>query len=401
VAVPGDPDAPHEEAALGVDFVSNLSRFLGFIIDHNVRFTVRGDIFKTTEKRILQELIPNPGRELDRGEVLDLLYRFARHYNLIESTGERTFALTASGREWEPQELDVKMRTLFEFALDERELGGEYFHQVRMRHILLRLLKRIEAGVWYDIMYLPFLARNNYLCSLDDELTVDEYFQTRTSGGHHVPMEDLQRMAWNLVSWARKRLYLLGVVDLGYDSSGHPVALRLTRIGARLLGMSDGEEARPAIGSLVVTQDFEVVLFPTEDDSGLIHDLDRFCERERLGHLRHFRISERTVKRALAEGMSLARICETLELNARTPVSQNVLFSIKSWASQAGLLFLTRDLRLSGGDPDTLRRFTHDPGVRPHLKQVLSETEVQMKGGVSPARLRVLLRDLGYLIELA
>ena len=400
VAVPGDPDAPHDEAALGVDFTSNLSRFLGFIIDHDVRFTVRGEIFKTTEKRILQELIPNPGRELDRAEVLALLYRFSRHMNLIESTGERTFALTLHGREWEPQDLDTKLRALFEYVLEERELGGEYFHQVRMRRILLKLLKRIETGIWYDIMYLPFLARNNYLCALDDELTVDEYFQTRLAGGHHVPMEDLQRMAWNLVGWVRKRLYLLGIVDLGYDRSGHPVALRLTRIGARLLGMSEVDEARPAIGSLVVTPDFEVVLFPTADDSELIHDLDRFCEREREGHTRHFRVSERTVKRALSEGMTLVRICQTLELNARTPVPQNVMYSIKSWASQAGLLFLTRDLRVRGEDPDRIRRFAHDPGVRTYVKKILSEHEVQLKSGVSVSRMHSLLRALDYLIEL-
>ena len=59
---------------------------------------MRGDIFKTTEKRLLEELIPNPGRELSRSEVLDFIYAFARHERIIESTGERTFALTAHGR---------------------------------------------------------------------------------------------------------------------------------------------------------------------------------------------------------------------------------------------------------------------------------------------------------------
>ena len=38
--------------------------------------------------------------------------------------------------------------------------------------------------------------------------------------------EDLQRLSWNLVNWVRKQLYLLGIVDLGYDSNGHPVAMR-------------------------------------------------------------------------------------------------------------------------------------------------------------------------------
>lgn len=398
VAVPGDPDAPHEEASLGVDLVSNISRFLGFILDHSVRYTVRGEIFKTTEKRIQQDLIPNPGRELQRADVLNFIFRFARNTGLIESTGERTFALTRPGRDWEPQALDAKLRALLDYMVEEREVGGEYYHHVRMRRIFLRLVKRVEPNVWYDIMYLPFLSRNQYLCGLDDALTADDYFQNR--GSRFAPMEDLQRMAWNLVVWVRKRLYLLGMVDLGYDRAGHPVAVRLTRIGARLLGLPDDGGERPVIGNLVVTPDFEVVLFPSGDDGELIHDLDRFCEREKMGHLKHFRVAERTVKRALSEGMSLARMVSTLESNARTPVPQNVLYSIKGWALQAGLLFMTKKLLVRGEDAEALQRFAHDPGVRPLVRRVLDERHVQLKEGTSAKRMHSLLRDLDYLIEL-
>lgn len=399
VAVPLDPDAPYDEASLGVDLVSNISRFLAFILDHDVRFTVRGEIFKTTEKRILQELIPNPGRELERAEVLNFIYRFARSAGLIESTGERTFALTSDGRRWEPQGLDSKLQALFEYALEEQDVGGEHYHQLRMRRIFVRLLKRIEPDVWYDIMYLPFLARNNYLCSLD-ELAVDEYFDARSQTAQHAPMEDLQRMAWNLVGWVRKRLYLLGLVDLGYDRAGRPVALKLTRIGARLLGMLEQALDRPMMGALVVTPDFEVVMFPTGDDAELTHDLDRFCDREKVGNPTHFRITDRTVHRALAEGMSLARIVATLEQNARTPVPQNVLYSIRDWAQQAGLLLLTDDLRVRGRNPEVLRSFALDPGVRPYVKRVLDDECVQLKNNISPARMRSLLRELDYIIEL-
>ena len=398
VAVPGDPDAPHDSAGLGVDLVSNISRFLAFIIGHNVRFTVRGEIFKTTEKRILSDLIPNPGRELERAEVLQFIYRFARHADLIESTGERTFALTPAGRAWEEQELDAKLRTLFDYVLEEPGLGGEYYHQVRMRHIFLRLVKRIEPGVWYDIMYVPFLARNTYLCRLD-ELAVDEYFAALGAGAHS-GCEDLQRMVWNLVGWVRKRLYLLGLVDLGYDGSGRPVAMRLTRTGARLLGMVEPEPETPRVGNLVVTPDFEVVLFPTGDDASLIHDLDRFCERERQGDLKHFSISKRSLRRALVEGMSLGRMVRTLELNARTPVPQNVLYSVRDWAAQAGLLSLSKDLCVSGSDPEVLRKLVQDPGVKSYVQEVLADGRVQLKGGTSAPRMRSLLRELGYLIEL-
>lgn len=398
VAVPGDPDAPREEASIGVDLASNISRFIGYILDHSVRFTVRGEIFKTTEKRILQELIPNPGRELAREEVLAFIYGFARHARLIESTGERTFALTAQGREWEPRPLEEKLERLLEFTMEERDLGGEYFHQARMRRIFLRLLKRIEVGIWYDLMYLPFLARNTYLSNLD-ELAVEDYFQAH-GGGHVTPMEDLQRLAWNLVGWVRKRLYLLGIVDLGYDGHNRPVAMRLTRMGAKMLGIAAEHDESAGIGNLVVTPDFEVVLFPTGDDSELVHDLDRFCTREKNGHLVHFRILEKGVHRALAEGMFLRRILSTLIQNSRTPVPQNVVYSIRDWASHAGLLQLSKKCEVQCDDAETLARFLADPGVRPYISKTIDERHVKLKSKATPKRLQSLLRDLGFLVEL-
>jgi hypothetical protein len=398
VAAPGDPDAPHDEASLGVDLVSNISRFVGFIIDHDVRFTVRGEIFKTTEKRILRELIPNPGRELARSDVLDFIYGFARHTRLIESTGERTFALTSRGREWEPLSLDEKNRALLEYTIEERDLGGEYFHQARMRRIYLRMLKRVEVGVWYDLMYIPFLARNTYLSNLD-ELAVEDYFAARNGAGHYTPMEDLQRLAWNLVNWVRKRLYLLGFVDLGYDGNSRPVAVRLTKLGARLLGIATKCEERASVGNLIITPDYEVVLFPTGDDAELIHDLDRFCKREKNGHLVHFRILEKGVHRALSEGMYLRTILSTLEDNSRTPVPQNVKYSIRDWASHAGLLRINRAREVRSDNAEILERFRSDPGVRPYLTGEEGGALVKLKKRASVSRLQSLFRELGFLVE--
>jgi len=400
VAVPGDPDRPHDEAGLGVDLVSNISRFISYIMENNVRFTVRGEIFKTTEKRILQELIPNPGRELERSEVLDFIYRFCRHEGFIETTGQRTFALTTRGRDWEPKSLEEKQRALLAYALEEREVGGEYFHQARMRRIYLRLLKRVEPDVWYDLMYLPFLTRNTYLSNADD-LAVEDYFTARAGdGGTSTPMEDLQRLAWNLVGWVRKRLYLLGFVDLGYDVSGRPVAVRLTRTGAKLLGMTDpGEEDGPVLGNLVVTPDFEVVMFPTGDDAELIHDLDRFCKREKLGHLIHFRITEKAVLRALAEGMFQSRILGTLERNSRTPVPQNVIYSIRDWGRSAGLMVLDKQRLLRCENGEVMKRFMQDPGARPYINKAVDDASVQLKKNHTPKRLKSLLRELDYLVE--
>jgi len=399
VAVPGDPDRPHRESALSVDLVSNISRFIGFILEHNVRFTVRGEIFKTTEKRILQELIPNPGRELSREAVLDFIYDFTRSARLIESTGERTFAMSSEGRVWEQKDLEEKLRALLEFSVEEKNLAGDYYHQVRLRRIFLRLLKRIEAGTWYDLMYLPFLARNTYLSSLD-QLAVEEYFATRNHGGQYAPMEDPQRLAWNLSKWVRSRMYLLGLVDLGYDASDRPVALRLTKVGARLLGAVDGApQLMPVLGSLIVTPDFEIVLFPTGDDAELVHELDRFAVRERQGETLHFRLNEKSVQRALSEGMYLSRILSTLRGHSRTPVPQNVLYSVRDWGAHAGLMVLDERGVLRCEDEATFKRFQQDAGAKNYVREVLDVKRVQLKMRFTTRRTQALLRDLGYLVE--
>lgn len=398
VAVPSDPDAPHDEAALGVDLMANISRFLAYIIDHAVRFTVKGEIFKTTEKRILTELIPNPGRELERAEVLQFIFRFSRAAGLIEVTGERTFKLTAAGRDWESQDLDAKLAGLFEHVTFELDEAHESIHHPAMRRILATLMKRLEVGVWYDVMYLPFLARNAYLSQLD-ALEVDEMIAARGAAGAGAA-EDLQRLAWNLVGWVRRRLYLLGLVDLGYDDKGHPVAMRLTRTGARVLGIDAPEEETFGIGRLVVTPDFEVVLFAEGDDAVLTHDLDRFTDRTKDGALRQFRISEKSVHRGLVEGMTLNKMREVLTMNARTPVPRNVLQSIRDWATKSGLLLLGPDHVIRAQDSGILARFARDAGVRPFIKGTLDGGALQLKTKTSLARYRTLFRDLGYLIEL-
>ncbi|MFT5285077.1 MAG: hypothetical protein ACI8TQ_001238 [Planctomycetota bacterium] len=400
VAVPGDPDRPHEELALGIDLVSNLSHFLAFILDNDVRFTVHGEIFKTTERKILQHLIPNPGRELSREEVLSFIFRFAHDQGLIDSTGERTIAMTTAGREWGARALNEKLRFLLEYATRESELEGEEFHQLHLRQIFLRLIKRIEPDVWYDLMYLPFLARNTYLANLDDQ-EAKNHFSDKVQNGTYAPQDDSQRLAWNLVSWVRKRLYLLGLIDIGYDQRARPVAMRLTASGARLFGMSKPRDANAGVGSLVVTPDFEIVLFPTGDDYELMHDLDRFCERGSQGHLLHYSITENSVRRALSEGLALEHLCNVLENCSRTPVPQNVLFSIRDWAISAGLMVLDEECKLRCEDSATWARFKQDPGARVHIAEIVREGEVQLTTRSSPRRLQSLFRELGYFVDLA
>jgi hypothetical protein len=49
---------------------------------------------------------------------------------------------------------------------------------------------------------------------------------------------------------------------------------------------------------------------------------------------------------------------------------------------------------------DLMRRFQQDPGVKPHVREILDERRVKLKSGATLRRIQSLLRELGYLVEL-
>lgn len=353
------PPEPAHVASIGTDFVSNFSRFASFVEGDTVRFTVRGTIFKSTGKRIAESLLPNPGREFRRLEILELEYRFALECGMIDRTGERSFRLTPRGQAFLRKPLLEKQRLMLDWLTEDRKLPGDLAHQVPLRRTVLRWLKRLEPGRWYDAMYLPFVARNHYLATLPD-------LAARARDASSFPVRasaDLQSLSWNLFLWIRKYLYLLGLVDMGYDASGRAIALRLTPLGAELLEMIPSR-ALNAAGHLVVNPDFEVVLFPDEYSHGLIYQLDRFCEREQKDTLYRYRITPGALHRALGQGMTLDEILEVLRRHSRTPVPQNVAYSMESWARKSGLVTVHADGRLHCELTEILDRLEGHPQVR-------------------------------------
>jgi hypothetical protein len=98
--------------------------------------------------------------------------------------------------------------------------------------------------------------------------------------------------------------------------------------------------------------------------------------------------------------MLLSRMLAVLRNQSRTPVPQNVLFSIRDWAGRAGVLHLDAALVLRGEDPETLRRFQTDAGVKAFVRDVLDERRLQLKSRYAPKRLHALLREFGYKVEL-
>jgi len=229
--------------------------------------------------------------------------------------------------------LQQQLRDMLAFAVEERGLPGEHFHQARMRRVFLRLLRRAEPEQWQEIQFLPFLARNAYLSQLDTH-RAEDFFAARFQGGGYVPTETLQQLERNLLVWIKRRLFPLGVVDIGMRD-GRPVAMRLTRLGAELLEAEPAAKVGGTRSTVIVNPDFELLLFPGDDLHEAVHVFDRFAKRIKSDHVHQFRLERETVQAGIADGIGLAQILQELNDRARAPLPQNVLYSLEEWAGKA------------------------------------------------------------------
>lgn len=323
-----------EELVAGGDFASNVGRFLRELQQHKVLFTAEGELFKASAKRIAGTLLPIPGGMLDADAMLDVIYRFCLFRRLIDRRGERSLRPTPAGHAFERAPLAEQVKLLLAHFVEDRTLPGEPYHHVRMRRVLLRLLRRAEPLLWQDAAVLPFLSRNGYLATLDTA-AAEEFFAARFQGGAYTPGESLQQMCWNLLVWIKKRLYPLGLIDVG-TAAGRVTALRLSRLGAELLDAEPAGKVGGTRTSIIVQPDFEILVFPGDDVHDVLHLFDRFARRTKTDVVHQFTLDRGSVEAGIADGLRGAEIVQELNDRARAPLPQNVLYSLEEWTQQPG-----------------------------------------------------------------
>lgn len=321
-----------ETLACGVDLPSNVGRFLRELQSSKVLFTADGELFKASQKRIAGLLLPVPGGKLSPEALLDVLYKFCLQRRLIDRRGERGLRPTPAGLEFDRASLHDQVKMLLAAFVEDRTLPGEAYHQVRLRRVLLRLLRRAEPMLWQDISILPFLVRNAYLAQIDVAQT-EEFFATRFCGGGYTPTETVQQMCWNLLQWVKKRLFPLGLVDIGLRD-GRPVALRLSKLGAEVLETEPATRVGGTRSTVIVNPDFEILLFPGDDVHDVVHEFDRFAKRLKSDHVHQFKLDRETVLAGIADGLEVRQIVQELTDRARAPIPQNVLYTLEDWAGR-------------------------------------------------------------------
>ena len=322
-----------EELVAGSDLASNVGRFLRELQQHKVLFTAEGELFKASAKRIAGTLLTVPGRFLSADAMLEVVYRFCLQRRLIDRRGERSLRPTPAGHAFERAGLADQVKLLLAHFVEDRTLPGEPYHHVRMRRVLLRMLRRAEPLLWQDAAVLPFLSRNGYLATLDTT-AAEEFFAARFLGGAYTPGESLQQMAWNLLAWIKKRLFPLGLIDVG-TAGGRVTALRLSRLGAELLEAEPAGKVGGTRTSIIVQPDFEILVFPGDDVHEVLHLFDRFAQRTKSDVVHQFTLDRDHFEAGIADGLSGAAIVQELTDRARAPLPQNVLYSLEEWAQNS------------------------------------------------------------------
>ena len=397
-------------ASARVDLLTDVSHFLRFVAGNPIRVTHGRTIHRAAYGRILEGLTFREDALVDRTEVFQVVYDLAVSLGLVETGEERLLSLTRLGLQWDTVPLQRKVRLVYDHFLDERRPDHRDFHDRPLRRLLAARLAETPQGRWVGLKTLPFLARNDYLAGLEEE-GVRAAYRNRFQQTFDPPREETNDLAESLVDWSIGRLYLLGVVDVGFHGQ-EAAAVRLTEQGRRLLSGEgaaaeeaggNGAAARAAAAArarpLVVNPDFEVLLLPEGDVNEVAHTLDRFARRVRSDEVTRYRLQREDVERAIVQGMSVEQMLSFLEERCRTPVPQNVYFSIREWGGRVRFGRQREAVLLEVDREDALdRALTLEP-VKALLIARLGPTVAALRAPLSDFKTLEALKGLGVYLR--
>lgn len=382
----------------GVDMVSDISNFLSFVAHNKVRLTLNGQIYRTVTKKLTEQFILCRKKEFETLDPFQYIYDFCVFRKLVERRTDRTLHITVKGRRWESEKLEKKLRALLDFAFREQQQDGESFHAPRLREHLLDALGTQQVGKFQDVMALPFAARNAYLARLEED-HVRDAFQNRYQYAPTAVMRDAAGLAQSLFHWMRDRLYLLGLVDLGFHA-GVPRGVRLTPLGARALGRSLPDDLAQAGRPLMVNPDFEVLLFPEGGETyDLITRLDRFAERQSSDSVYRYKLTALSIEKAVAEGVDVAEILRILSENARGAIPQNVVYSVKEWAGKVRFVTARQVIVLRGRNREIMDRVLRALTAQKVPSERLSPTAIIVNESADLSALEADLSQAGVFLE--
>jgi len=385
-------EPPVHDLVLNVhgDLMSDVRTALAQIKEGPVRVAKEGAVYKSARGKLAEKLQFPDQPLLDRNEVADRVLDVARRLALAEPNEDGVLVLTAKGETWSERPLREKVQEAYSLVLADGMQTLRSHHLRRVQEYLVDLLTGEEGrGTWWPGASLAMVARNRYLLALAAEDGEPNRAQLTIL---HSALTELGRAAQDLLL---HDLFSLGLVEVALHE-GRAVGVRLSALGQRVL-LREAPDA--AVRPLVVNPDFEMLVLPEGDVDDLLHELDRIAVRIRTGEVVHFRLDREKVEHATVNGESPDAILARLEANSRSPVPQNVAYSIRSWASRVRSATLAQGLLFRANDPTVIDAIASHPLLRECVAEVIDPTTVFFNDKVSERQIAQELRSLGVYVR--
>jgi hypothetical protein len=378
------------------DVLADLSRIRAFLDNHSVRATREGTLYRATARKMETEVLTPGARPAEREDVLIFLLEFLFSAGLLRVDDDQRLRPRPAWREFDDLPPAGRGDQLLRFVGEDLRDTKAEFHHPRLRRIFLAMLKDAGSERWVDQRHLAHLARNQYLASLDHDGTA-ERFQRRYQYTPVPPLVLPSVVTRELVQFG-SRLALAGLAEVVAPQEGR-AAIRLTKLGQAVLGLTGDSLAKAGEGGLIVTADFEIVVFPDALGLEALHALGRFARREKADVTIHFRLCERSVQEAVVAGASIDELFGLLNRHARYAIPQNVAASCEAWARAVTVLEARRTIVLKAPSKAALDNALKVRELRAIAGERLSDVAIELSEDATAMKIAEALRTEGFFLR--
>jgi hypothetical protein len=386
-------DEPPEPAG---DVIADLSRIRAFLDNHSVRATREGTLYRATARKMEAEVLTPGARPAPPDEVLIFLLEFLFSAGLLRVDDDQRLRPRPTWKDFDDLTPAARGDQLLRFVGEDLRDTKAEFHHPKLRRIFLARLREAGSERWIDVRHLAHLSRNQYLASLDHDGTA-ERFQRRYQYTPVPPLVLPSVITRELVQFG-SRLALAGLAEVDAPPQGR-TSIRLTKLGRATLGLAGDSMTAAGDGGLIVTADFEVVVFPDALDFEALHRLGRFARREKADVTIHFRLAERSVQEAVVAGASVDDLFALLNRHARYAIPQNVVASCQAWAKAVTVMEARRTIILKAPSKAALDNALKVRELKAIAGERLGECALELTEDPTAMKIAEALRAGGFFLR--
>jgi len=389
---PEHPAIDHTYAC-GTDFLTDMMTVTDCVRAEPRKLTAAGRFFKGARNGIIPQLALHSTYFHDEESLLAYKLAVARSLGLLDVGNDARLHTTRAATAWENLHPERQLRDVWDTVLRIETSTHDQPHFADLAEAARHVLLDLGPGTWFPTGAFLALVLCRFLTRLLDQGPPPPGISDapETVWGYPRPSSALAAIAAAARDPLLHALNCAGIIDIGRSADHSFVAATpLARV------VLDGQPLpEPDERLIIVNPDFEVILFPDRGHHALLARLCPFCGREKSQVTHHLRITRESIRRAALRGIGPDDILATLGEHSRVPLSQNIEYSIRSWASQVHAAEIETLHVLELPSAEITEAAMQLPEVAPLIARRLSPTSLALSVPQLDPRAEEALKQLG------